>query len=310
MFSFINFVILLYTNKFNYFTTTNLKKISTNQSMAIITLTTDFGYKDHFTSAIKGAIYSELDEINIVDISHSVSPFNICEAAYIIQNAYSSFPKGTIHLIGIDSELSPDNKHIALKLDDHYFICANNGIMSMICNEIAPDKIVEINIHDKVETSFPVLDIFVKVACHIARGGTLDVIGKVINTIKPIKNLNPFVNDEHNQIIGSVIYIDNYGNVVTNIKRKFFENIQKGRPYIVYARNHKFKEILNKYSDIINYDDEESVRSVEGKAMVVFNSSQYIEIAIYKSNNSTVGSASTLMGLKTKDTVTINFLNA
>ncbi|QNK78436.1 SAM hydrolase/SAM-dependent halogenase family protein [Winogradskyella undariae] len=277
--------------------------------MAIITLTTDFGQKDHSTGAIKGAIYSELDQINIVDISHSISPFNISEAAYIIQNAYSSFPKGTIHLIGIDSELSPENKHIAVFLDDHYFICANNGIMSMICSDITPDKIVEINIHDRVETSFPVLDIFVKVACHIARGGTLEVIGKVINTIKPIKNLNPFVNDEQNQIIGNVIYIDNYGNVVTNIKRKLFENIQKGRAYEVSARNHKFKTILNKYSDILNHDSEDSIRNAEGKAMAVFNSSQYLEIAVYKSNNSTVGSATTLMGLKTKDTVTVNFLN-
>ncbi|WP_418637021.1 SAM hydrolase/SAM-dependent halogenase family protein [Winogradskyella sp.] len=275
--------------------------------MAIITLTTDFGEKDHFAGAIKGAIYSELEQINIVDISHSISPFNISEAAYIIQNAYSSFPKGTIHLIGIDSELSPENKHIAVKLDDHYFICANNGIMSMICAEIAPEKIVEINIHDRVETNFPVLDIFVKVACHIARGGTLDVIGKVINTIKPIKNLVPFVNDEYNQIIGTVIYIDNYGNVVTNIKRIFFETVQKNRPYEVFARNKRFNKIYNKFSDLIDFTKEESKRDVEGKGLVVFNSSGYLEIAIYKSNLTTVGGASTLMGLKTMDTVTVNF---
>jgi len=276
--------------------------------MAIITLTTDFGEKDHFAGAIKGAIYSELSDIRIVDVSHSVSPFDISEAAYIILNAYSSFPRGTIHIIGIDSELSPENKHIAVKLDDHYFICANNGIMSMICAEIAPEKIVEINIHDKIETSFPVLDVFVKVACHIARGGTLEVIGKVINTIKPIKNLIPFVNDEQNQIIGSVLYVDNYGNVVTNIKRKFFESIQKTRTYEISARNHKFKTVHNKYSDIINFEIEESKRNDEGRGLVVFNSSGYLEIAVYKSNSSTVGSASTLMGLKTMDTVTVNFM--
>jgi len=276
--------------------------------MAIITLTTDFGEKDHFAGAIKGAIYSELEDIRIVDISHSVSPFNSAEAAYIIQNAYSSFPKGTIHIIGIDSELSPENKHIAVKLDEHYFICANNGIMSMICAEIAPEKIVEINIHDKVETSFPSLDVFVKVACHIARGGTLEVIGKVINTIKPIKNLIPFVNDDQNQIIGTVIYIDNYGNVVTNIRRKFFESIQKTRAYEISARNHKFKTIYKKYSDIIDFTIEKSKRNDEGKGLVVFNSSGNLEIAVYKSNCNTVGSASTLMGLKTMDTVTVNFL--
>ncbi|WP_053992414.1 S-adenosyl-l-methionine hydroxide adenosyltransferase family protein [Mangrovimonas sp. TPBH4] len=275
--------------------------------MAIITLTTDFGEKDHFSGAVKGAIYSQLPDVRIVDISHSVSPFNVPEAAYIIQSAYSSFPKGTIHVIGIDSELNPENKHIAIKLDGHYFICANNGIMSMICSEIAPEKIVEINIHDKIETNFPVLDVFVKVACHIARGGTLEVIGKVIDHIKPIKNLTPFVNDEKNQIIGSVIYIDNYGNVVTNIKRKFFESIQKTRPFEISARSHKFKEIYNKYSDVINFDTPKEKRYDQGKGLVVFNSSNYIEIAIYKSNSSTVGSASTLMGLQMRDTVTINF---
>jgi len=275
--------------------------------MAIITLTTDFGEKDHYAGAIKGAIYSESEDFKIVDISHSVQPFNILEAAYIIQNAYNSFPKGTIHIIGIDSELNPENKHIAVKLDDHYFICANNGIMSMICAEIAAEKIVEINIHDKVATNFPVLDIFAKVACHIARGGTLEVVGKVIDHIKPIRNMHPFVNDEKNQIIGNVIYIDNYGNVITNISRKFFESIQKGRSYDISARSYKFKEIFKKYSDIVNFDTPIENRNDEGKGLVLFNSSDYLEIAIYKSDNSTVGSASTLMGLQLRDTVTVNF---
>ena len=275
--------------------------------MPIITLTTDFGEKDHFAGAVKGSIYSELSDIRIVDISHSISPFNIIEAAYTIQNGYKSFPKGTIHIIGIDSELSPENKHIAIKLDDHYFICANNGIMSMICQDIVPEKIVEINIHDKIQSSFPVLDVFVKVACHIARGGTLEVIGKVINNIKPIRYLLPFVNDEKNQIIGTVIYIDNYGNVITNIKRKFFETIQKTRLYEIAARNYKFKKIHDNYSDIINFDIPEEKRNDEGKALVVFNTSGFLEIAVYKSNCTTVGSASSLMGLKTMDTVTITF---
>lgn len=275
--------------------------------MAIITLTTDFGEKDHFAGATKGAIYSELPQVKIVDISHSVSPFSTPEAAYIIQNAYSSFPKGTIHIIGIDAEINPENKHIAIKLDDHYFICANNGIMSMICSEIAPEKIVEINIHDKIQTSFPVLDVFVKVACHIARGGTLEIIGKTINEIKPIKNITPYVNDDKTQIIGSIIYIDNYGNVVTNIRRGFFETIQKGRAFEISARNYKFKTIFNKYSDIVNFDTPEEKRNDEGRGLVVFNSGDFLEIALYKSNSTTVGSASSLMGLGIMDTISVNF---
>ncbi|MCB0424619.1 MAG: SAM-dependent chlorinase/fluorinase [Flavobacteriaceae bacterium] len=275
--------------------------------MAIITLTTDFGEKDHFAGAVKGAIYSEFPELKIVDISHSISPFNIMEAAYVIQNAYSSFPKGTIHIIGIDSELSPENKHIAVKLDDHFFICANNGIMSMLCSEIAPERIVEINIHDKIESNFPVLDVFVKVACHIARGGTLDVIGKVITEIKPIRNIKPYVNDDKTQIMGTIIYIDNYGNVVSNIRRNFFENVQKGRRFEVRARSFKSQIINEKYSDFINFTVPEEKRHDVGTGLAVFNSSGYLEIAVYKSNPQTTGSASSLMGLKINDTVTVNF---
>ena len=114
-------LLVLYVSKVQKLQAKHSKKISTNLPMAIITLTTDFGEKDHFAGAIKGAIYSEMPEVRIVDISHMVSPFNIPEAAYIIQNAYSSFPKGTIHIIGIDSEINEENKHIAIKLDDHFF---------------------------------------------------------------------------------------------------------------------------------------------------------------------------------------------
>lgn len=275
--------------------------------MAIITLTTDFGEKDHFVGAVKGAIYNELDSVRIVDISHSISPFHITEAAYIIQNAYHSFPKGTIHIIGIDSEMNPENKHIAVLLDGHYFVCANNGIISMLTSEIVPEKIVEINIHDRVETNFPVLDVFVKVACHIARGGTLEVIGKVITEIKELTGIKPVVNAEKNQIIGNVIYIDNYGNVVCNITRDLFDTIGKGRTFRIMARTAGFSIVHKNYSDAINFDLPPEKREEDGKKLALWNSSGYLELAIYKSNPKTVGSASSLFGLEYRDTVTVNF---
>ena len=276
--------------------------------MAIITLTTDFGIKDHFAGAVKGALLSEISEAKVVDISHDISPFSILEAAYVIQNAFSSFPVGSIHIIGVDSEISEENKHIVVQLNDHYFICANNGIMSMICTEINPQKIVEVNIHDKISTSFPVLDVFVKVAAHIARGGTLEVIGKLITTIKPIKNISPIIKDEGNQLIANVIYIDHYGNVINNIKKHFFESVQKGRRFEISARNHKFKRIYNHYSDIVDFNIPIETRNDEGQGLVVFNSSDFLEIAVYRSNLTTVGSASTLLGLNMMDTVSIHFL--
>lgn len=275
--------------------------------MSLITLTTDFGTKDHFVGAVKGAIYSELKDAKIVDISHHISPFHITETAYILKNAYRNFPKGSIHIIGVDSELSIENKHIALLLDEHYFICPDNGIISMIASEVKPEKIVEITIHGAVISSFNVLDVFVKVACHIARGGTLEVIGKKITDYKQIIEVLPFINDEKNQIIGSVIYIDNYGNIISNISKKLFQDIGKGRSFEIVARNYTFDKIFKKYNDFIDYNTPIENRQDDGKKLALFNSANYLEIAIYKSNLKTVGGASTLLGLDYRDTITIRF---
>ena len=139
--------------------------------MSIITLTTDYGLKDHFVGALKGKLLSEFREATIIDISHNIDAFNVAEAAYIIGAAYNSFPKGTVHLIGVDIELNSENQHIAMQWNDQYFICADNGILSMLIQKIVPQKLVAINIHDRLPNDATDLDVFVKVACHLAKGG-------------------------------------------------------------------------------------------------------------------------------------------
>ncbi len=276
--------------------------------MAIITLTTDFGHKDHFVGAIKGTIYKELSDAKIVDISHSISPFNIQECAYILKNSYKAFPSGTIHIVGVDSEPTIENKHIAVFVDGHYFISANNGVVSLITSEIRPEKVVEVNIPNPVQGSFPVLDVFVQVACHIARGGKLEVVGKEFKDLKELKEFSPRVTNDGKSIIGSVIYIDNYGNVISNIQRSLFEAYRAGRDFEILARNKKISNIYHKYSDIIDFNLDKNKRKGPGDLLALFNSSDYIELAIYKSDLNTVGGASTLLGLDYRDTITINFL--
>lgn len=275
--------------------------------MPFITLTTDFGTKDHFVGAVKGAIYTELPEAKIVDITHQVSPFNITETAYILNNSYKSFPDKTIHIIGVDSELSQENKHIAIELDNQYFICPDNGVISMIASEIQPTKMVEINIHNHIESSFSVLDIFVKVATHIARGGNLSIIGKEIQAYKKIVEIQPKINEEATIIKGEVIYIDNYGNVITNISKKLFNEVGKGRGYTLMARRYSFKKIYNKYNEIVDFSIPEELRQTDGQELAIFNSAGFIEIALYRSNLKTVGGASTLLGLNYRDTISIEF---
>jgi S-adenosylmethionine hydrolase len=276
--------------------------------MAIITLTTDFGHKDHFVGALKGTIYKELSDAKIVDITHTVSPFNIQECAYILKNSYKAFPEGTVHIVGVDSEPTIENQHIAVLVDNHYFISANNGVISLITSEIEPEKVVEINIPNSIVGSFPVLDIFVKVACHIVRGGKLEVVGKSFDDLKELKEFAPRITNEGKTIIGSVIYIDNYGNVITNIRKSLFEAYRNGRKFEINARNRKINQIHNRYSDIINFDLGKNQRKGPGDLLALFNSSDYLELAIYKSDLNTVGGASTLLGLDYRDTIIINFL--
>jgi S-adenosylmethionine hydrolase len=276
--------------------------------MPTITLTTDFGLKDHSVAAVKGALLCELGDAKILDISHEISPFNYTEAAYIIKNAYHQFPKHSIHIIGVDSELTPENKHLAIFLDDHYFICADNGILSLIASEIKPDKIVEINIHDKYEKKSKILDVFISVAAHICRGGDLDVIGKSISTIHELTHVKPIINQQEDQIIGHIIYIDNFGNVISNISKRLFKSVAKGREVLITARSTKFKNVYNNYSEAINFSVPKENREMEGKKIALFNSSDFLELAIYKSNPMSVGSASSLFGLRYLDTLTVKFI--
>lgn len=275
--------------------------------MSLITLTTDFGNKDHFVGSVKGALYSEIENVNIVDISHNISPFNIIEGAYIIQNSYKNFPEGSIHIIGVDSEKTPEQNHIAMILDGHYFICANNGIMSLISSRINPEKIIEINIHNHKSTSFTVLDVFVKVAAHIYRGGSIDLVGKRIQELKELYDINPIVNEKNKEIIGNVIYIDNYENIITNISKNLFDEFGKSRPYVINARNYKFESIVNSYSEAIKFNVKKEIRKEEGKKLALFNKSNFLELAIYKSNPGNTGGASSLFGLNYRDLVTIKF---
>src|SRR5690606_9494391 len=133
----------------------------------------------------------------------------------------------------------------------------------------------------RIASVFPVLDVFVSVAAHITRGGTLDVIGKPLDQLKTLKDLEPTVNHQENQITGNVIYIDNYGNVVTNIPKTLFDKHRRGRDFELWARNHRFTKIHSKYSDILNFGSDVQINK-DGEKLAIFNSANLIEIAIYK----------------------------
>lgn len=274
--------------------------------MPIITLTTDFGNKDSFVASVKGKIYSELPEAIIVDVSHEIQPFDIAEGAFILRNAYADFPKGSIHIVGVDDLMTTSKRPIAALIDDHYFISVNNGILSLIKEDHRPQEIVEINIPQVLtETTFTARDIFVPVACHLVRGGKLSVVGQKLNEFKELSTLQPIVRDSK-VIVGLVIYVDNYGNSITNISKSTFDKVGKKRKFRIFHRNHEFTTVHQNYNQILK--DAENEESTLGNQLALFNSSGFLEIAIFKSNPKTSGSASTLLGLSRGSEVYVEFL--
>ena len=150
--------------------------------MSIITLTTDLGIKDHYVAIIKGEIYNQFSDINIVDISNEITKFDIQEAAFVFKNSYKHFPERTVHIISINDELSNENQHLAISINNQFIIVADNGIFSLIFDEVSPEKIVQLNIElESDNLTFAIKDLFLKAACHLIRGGTLEMLGTQIH---------------------------------------------------------------------------------------------------------------------------------
>ena len=260
--------------------------------MSIITLTTDLGTKDHYVATVKGEIYKQFKDINIVDISNEISKFDIHQAAFVFKNCYRNFPEGTVHIIGVNEELTTQNHHLAVEINKQFIIGSDNGIFSLIFDEIYPDKIFKLNIpFDSDFMTFSIKDIFVKAACHFVRGGTIEMIGEQISDFQnKSASLKPVVSA--NSIRGSVIHIDSYGNAITNINKDLFSKIRKERNFeILYGKeSEKIIKIVNKYKEVI-----------EGERLSMFDSNNFLEISMNQ------GRADKLLGLEMYDIIRIEF---
>ena len=274
--------------------------------MSIITLTTDFGIKDHFAGIFKGKIYSLFPETNIIDISHSIDKFNVLEASYLLATSYAHFPKGTVHIVAVDATRNADTNHIAILYDGHYFIGADNGIFGGLTNKKNPEKIVQITIHDRLIDGSSDLDVFATVATHLAKGGEMTVIGTTITEIKKMNMLVPILDQNLKSIRGHVVYIDDFGNCVTNISKNYIEEVAKGRQFSVRFSVYTINRVKNNYADFKNNKTGE-LNAMAGNEIALFNQDGFLEIAVYRSNPNRSGSAHTLLGLKMQDAVIVEF---
>lgn len=257
--------------------------------MGIITLTTDLGHKDFYQAALKGSLISQYPEVRLVDVSHDIPSFDIQYAAFVIKNAFTYFPQNTVHLVGIDSVFNDKNRYIALRYRNHYFVGADNGIFSLIL-ESEPDEIVELNIlQDLKYLHFPLTDIFSKAATHLAKGGMLKDIGDPLPGLIDRTVIQPIV--EKNSLRGNVVFVDSFGNVISNISKELFNKVQNGRNFTLsFRRNESITQLSWHYNEV-----------PEGEKLCLFGISNHLEVAINK------GNASQLLGLHKNDTIRIDF---
>lgn len=256
--------------------------------MPVITLTSDWGTKDHYLASVKGAILKQLPEARIIDVSHHIPPHDLTQAAFIIRNTYRDFPEGTVHIIGIATEESENTPHTIVLAEKQYFIGADNGIFSLIFDD-PPERILEIDlVQDSEYFTFSSRDRFVKAAVQILKGAKLDDLGNERKELKEKILFAPVI--DKNVIKGIVIYVDNYRNVITNISREKFREVGKNRKFTISFRGEEIHRVCDSYSDV-----------PVGEILALFGCNGHLEIAM---NN---GKAGNLLGLNPNDPVRVEF---
>lgn len=253
---------------------------------SVITLTTDFGADDAYVAAMKGVILSTNPEVNIVDITHSVEPQNVYQAAFILGYTYRYFPKKTVHVAVVDPGVGSERRGVILKTPSALFVAPDNGILSYVIDELSsakgsvaqysPDQdlvtlgkgfeVVAITEprfwRQPVSTTFHGRDIFAPVAATL----TLDIspyeLGEKITSLHVFPILKPLV-DYQSKLTGTVLYVDHFGNLITNIKKSDLP----GKDILIEAAGQLIQGVARYYA--------------EGEElMAIIGSSGYLEISL------------------------------
>lgn len=247
--------------------------------MAVLTITSDIGEHDFLVSAIKGQLLRHIKDANIIDVTHQLSPFNFPQAAYVCRNAIKNFAPGSFH-IALINLFDEKPEHILIAEHNGQFIaCPDNGLITMILEEV-PQKVVAVPF-DKTapKNTLYCAAVIGKAFAALIQGQKLEDIGDASISIAVKNPLKPLLGN--NWIEGQIIFVDNFENVIVNITREEFEEQRRGRSFkIVFRRDEIIDKISESYADVS-----------EGEKLALFNSANYLEIAINK------GNASSLLGL-------------
>jgi S-adenosyl-L-methionine hydrolase (adenosine-forming) len=251
----------------------------------VITLTTDFGLNDHFIGAMKGVMLEIAPEVQIIDISHAVQPFDILDGALTISQAYSYFPSGTVHMVIVDPGVGTTRRPVILTGDRHLFVAPDNGVLSLIYDREERISVRHITAEHYFlqprSNTFHARDIFSPVAAYLARGAGADRFGEEITDYVRFSAPRPKPVDERT-LRGVVLKVDRFGNLITNITPQDAPQLFGAMPpsfTITVGNKAQATRICTSYAE-----------GAPGEVFGILGSMGFLEIATNR------GSASQLMG--------------
>ncbi len=238
--------------------------------MNLITLTTDFGTRDWFVGAMKGVILGIQPKAIIVDLAHDIPSGNIRGGAFSLMAGYSCFPKGTVHVAVVDPGVGGPRPAIAVRTENYFFVGPDNGALSLA---LAREPIKSIHrlenerfFHKPVSRTFHGRDIFAPVAAYLSRGVRVARLGPALTQF--VRLDWPRALASNDRIAGEIVYIDRFGNLVTNIEAKLLRSFGD-KPCEVFAGNKRLCPIAPFYGAV-----------AVGRPLAVIGSTGLLEIAI------------------------------
>jgi len=242
----------------------------------ILTLTTDFGLQDAYVGIMKGVILSRFREVVLVDLSHHIPPQQILPGAFVVQQAYAHFPVGSVHLFVVDPGVGTRRAAVAAKAGGHFFVGPDNGWIPFVLHGERPEEVVYVDHpeHWRVpvpSTTFHGRDIFAPVAALLAAGIPLIDVGSPCPALIPLPLPQP-VWRQH-ALWGEVVYLDHFGNAITNLHRSLTHAWPEETEWEVTFGDRSAGLLKRTYAD-----------NEPGSCLALWGSSDYLEISIRNGN--------------------------
>ena len=255
----------------------------------LVTLTTDFGSRDPYVASVKGVLLSRCPDVRIVDLTHEIAAGDIREGALFLAAALPHFPEDAVHFAVIDPGVGANRNAIAARFARFTVVCPDNGLLTLVARN---HPIVEARIITNpalmlknISATFHGRDVFAPVAAALASGTPFSDLGPAVAELVTLDLPTPR-QSEPNLIVGEVIHVDRFGNLITNIRRA---TLADHKPRVFRAGKHAWRELYRTYSDV-----------EKGASLVLFGSADYLEISVH------LGSASAMLGLTRGDTIEVH----